>query len=151
MFQLPRRNFLMRSLALPFLGRLSAQETPFVDAGFHLHPHYRAQTPLDATLLKTKAGFDDFITEKYHDQIAAILAEWRAKLLASPKALQEIAETLNPRLLNTLPPAQSRIVRPGPALEVRRIASGSRLGSLSELSTIHTAEFQITRIDAQAD
>ncbi len=151
MFQLPRRNFLMRSLALPFLGRLRAQETPLVDAGFHLHPHYRAQTALDATLLKTKAGLDDFITEKYHDQIAAILVEWRAKLLASPMGLQGIEQALAPSLSNTAPPAQSRIVRPGPALEVRRIASGPQLGSLSAFSTIDTAEFQIIRIDAQPD
>src|SRR5271157_2816348 len=149
MFQLPRRNFLIRSLALPFLGRLHAQETSLVDAGFHLHPHYRAQTALDATLLKTKAGLDDFVSEKYHDQIAAILAEWRAKLLASPMGLQGIEQALAPSLSNTALPAQSRIVRPGPALEVRRIASDPQLGSLSAFSTIHTAEFQVTRIEPQ--
>ncbi len=148
-FDLRRRSFLMSGMALPLLGRLKAQNASLLDAGFHLHPHYRAQTALDATLLKAKAGLDDFITEKYHDQIAAILAEWRAKLLASPMGLQGIEQALAPGLSNTTPPAQSRIVRPGPALEVRRIASGSPLGSLSAFSTIHTAEFQITRIDAQ--
>ena len=148
-FDLRRRSFLMSGMALPLLGRLKAQNASLLDAGFHLHPHYRAQTALDATLLKTKAGLDDFITEKYHDQIAAIFAEWRAKLLASPMGLQGIEQALAPGLSNTTPPAQSRIVRPGPALEVRRITSGSPLGSLSAFSTIHTAEFQITRIDAQ--
>ncbi|MBZ5571050.1 MAG: hypothetical protein LAO09_04125, partial [Acidobacteriia bacterium] len=58
----------LRGLALP----------PSPDATFHLHPHYRAQRPLDATLLKTRAGLDEFITEKYADQIAATLAEWSA-------------------------------------------------------------------------
>jgi hypothetical protein len=54
---------------------------------FHLHPHYRAQLPIEATLLKTQAGQDEFITEKYHDQIAAIFAEWSSGLLASPLVL----------------------------------------------------------------
>ena len=111
-----RRTFLRSGLALPFLGRLRAQTTPLVDAGFHLHPHYRAETPLDATLLKTKAGLDDFVTEQYHDQIAAILAEWRANLVES------IEKILAPDFLGASPqPAESRIVRPGPALEVRRV------------------------------
>ena len=43
-----------------------------------MHPHYRAELPLEATLPKVQAGFDEFVTEKYHDQIAAILAEWTA-------------------------------------------------------------------------
>lgn len=37
---------------------------------FHLHPHYRAETPLDAVLAKTKAGLDEFPSEKEHDRIA---------------------------------------------------------------------------------
>ena len=88
----------MRSLALPFLGRLGAQQTP------------PAQSALDATLLKTKAGLDDFVTEKYHDQIAAILAQWRTNLAES------VARVLAPSFLGTSPqPVESRIVRPGPA------------------------------------
>jgi Flp pilus assembly protein TadD len=154
--QFPRRSFLLRSLALPLLPRLSAQDAPLVDAGFHIHPHYRAETALDATLLKTKAGLDDFITEKYHDQIAAILAEWRADLVKSA------ARALAPDFRGASPqPAESRIVRPGPALEVRHLSFSPQptLGrnafiqqlrsSLSSFSTIETAEFQVTRIEVQ--
>ena len=153
---LRRRSFLLRSLAFPFLRRLSAQETPLVDAEFHLHPRYRAQTALDATLLKIKPGLDDFITEKFHDQIAAILTEWRADLVNS------VAKALAPDFLGASPqPAESRIVRPGPALEVRHVTFPQQLtlgpdafvpelrSSLASFSTIHTAEFQITRIDPQ--
>src|SRR5215468_712167 len=43
---------------------------------FHLHPHYRSQFALDATLGKVEAGSDDFITEKYAEQIQAILDAW---------------------------------------------------------------------------
>jgi Flp pilus assembly protein TadD len=122
-----RRNFLTSALALPWLRpRLCAQQAP-------------------------ATAVDDFVTEKYHDQMAAILAEWRTQLLASPAAWQSIQQSLAPGLSVTPPPAKSSIVRPGPALEVRRFASGSGLNSLSAFSTIHTAEFQITRIDARPD
>src|ERR1700691_3670537 len=153
-----RRNSLRSGLALPFLRRVRAQNTPLIDAGFHLHPHYRAETPLDATLLKTKAGLDEFITEQYHDQIAAILAQWRINPADS------IEKILAPDFLGASPqPAESRIVRPGSALEVRRVTFSQEptLGrdafiqelrsSLSTFSTLQTVEFQITRIDAQPD
>ncbi|HYM06895.1 MAG TPA: hypothetical protein VEU11_10075, partial [Terriglobales bacterium] len=82
---LRRRNFLIRSWqglsaallrGLPFSFVLQSRKARAAEHGFHLHPHYRSETPLDAMLLKTKAGSDDFITEKHHDQIAAILAGW---------------------------------------------------------------------------
>ncbi len=151
-----RRSFLRSGLALPFLRRLQAQNTPLVDAEFHLHPHYHAETPLDAILLKTKAGLDEFVTEQYYDQIAAIIAEWRENPTAS------IENALAPDFLGASPqPADSRIVRSGSALEVRRVTFSQQpiLGrdafirelrsSLSTFSTLQTAEFQITRIDAQ--
>jgi Flp pilus assembly protein TadD len=132
-----RRSFLRSGLALPFLRRLDAQSAA------------------DATLPKTTPG-DDFITEKYHDQIAATLAEWRVNLVESAE------KVLAPDFLGSSPqPMESRIVRPGPALEVRRATFPQQqiLGrdafirdlrsSLSSFSRIETAEFQITRIDAQ--
>ena len=64
--------------------------------GFHLHPHYRTDRPLDATLLKVQAGLDDFITEKYADEVGAILAEWSAGLLQSPRDVEPIAKVLAP-------------------------------------------------------
>src|SRR5579863_6945369 len=98
LFDLRRRSFLLSSLAVPFFGRL------------------RAQTALDATLLKTNAGLDDFITEKYHDQIAAILSAWRASLV------QSVEKVLAPDFRGASPqPSESRTVRPGPALEVRLV------------------------------
>jgi hypothetical protein len=118
-FDPQRRSFLIGSLALPLLPRLDAQNTPIVDAGFHLHPHYRAQTALDATLLKTKAGLDAFITERYHDQIAAILAGWRANLLQSAKNLQAIEKVLAPSFRgSSFRPAESGVLSMGSVLEV---------------------------------
>ena len=127
-----------------------------MDAGFHVHPHYRAQTPLDAALLKTRAGLDDFITEKYHDRIAAILAEWRTNLADS------IQNTLAPGFLGSSPlPSASRIVRADAALEVRQVSFSEQAtlprdnfiqqlrSSLNNFSAIETTEFQITQLDAQ--
>src|ERR1700675_1783927 len=109
-FDPQRRGFLIGSLALPLLRKLDGQDASLGDAGFHFHPHYRAQTALDATLLKIKAGFDDLITERYHDQMAAVLAQWRANLLESPKGLQAIEKVLAPSFLGSSSlPAESRI------------------------------------------
>ena len=112
-----RRNFLLRALGLPFLRRLQGQN-PSAGGEFHLHPHYRAETPLDALRLKVDAKLDDFPTEEAHDQIAAILAQWRAALLESPRNIRTIEKVLALDFQGASPrPAESRIVRPGPALE----------------------------------
>jgi Flp pilus assembly protein TadD len=162
-----RREFLKAGLAFPGLvlsglGRLEAQTAPLVDAGLHLHPHYRAQTPLDAALVKLEAARDDFIAEAYHDRIAAILAEWSADLLQSPQRLEAIEKAPAPGFLgSTLEPAESRIVRAGAALEVRQVTFSPRAdleretfirrlrSSFASYSTIHTAEFEVTRIEVQ--
>ncbi len=165
---LPRRNFLIRSCqgvsaallhAFPFSGRVYSQSTSPADGEFRLQPHYREQTPLEATLLKTNAGLDDFPGEKYHDRIAAILTEWSAGLLQSPENLQAIEKILAAGFLGSSPiPKESRLVRPATAFEVRRLmfslaSLGPRVflqelrSSLSRFSKIVTAEFQVTGID----
>jgi tetratricopeptide (TPR) repeat protein len=133
---------------------------PASDAGFHLHPHYRSERPLDASLLKVQAGHDDFITEQYADQIALILAQWSASLLQSPRETHAIAQVLAPNFLGgALQPAESRLVRSGGGLQVRqnRFAAQPTVNSekflidwqavFSAFSQIVTAEFQITAID----
>lgn len=157
---LRRRSFLRRclqGLSAPVWCRLRAQERPHPGGGFHLHPHYRAATPLDAVALKVNAGLDDFAVEKHHDRIAPILAEWSADLRA-------VAQTLASGFRGTSPlPVESRVVRPGPALEVRRVSfpQHATLGpedflrdlrsSLGTYSKILTADFQITRLDHTAE
>ena len=118
--------------------------------------------PLEATLLKTKSGTDRFITEKYADQIATILAEWSAGLRKSSPDLQAIEKTLTPDFSGFSPQtADSRLVRSGPTLEVhqKKFPTAASLGQdafikelrsdLSPFSTIVTAEFQIVSIDAE--
>jgi tetratricopeptide (TPR) repeat protein/peroxiredoxin len=140
----------------------SASRRAAVAPEFHLKPHYRSDRPLDATLLKVQAGLDDFITEKYADQIAAILAEWSASLLRSARETQAIAKVLTADFSGaSLKPVESRVVRSSPALEVRRNKFANDItlsrdeflrewrSSFSAFSEFVTAEFQITGIDAE--
>jgi tetratricopeptide (TPR) repeat protein len=132
---------------------------------FHLHLHYRSSRPLDATLAKTQAGLDEFVSEKYADQIAAILALWTTDLLDPRGQVQAIAKSLAPDFSGTVfRPLESQLARTGAGIEVRRnrftAESATDLGrsrflselqlALSDLSNLITAEFQITGIDASA-
>ncbi|HXX28146.1 MAG TPA: hypothetical protein VEI99_06745, partial [Terriglobales bacterium] len=127
-------------------------------AQFHLHPHYRSPRPLDATLAKTHAGQDEFISEKYAEQIALILARWSTNLLDSHLQLSAIAASLTGDFAGaSLLPAESRQIRGAPVVvwqnkfaqsSVRREAFLADLHSaLSEFSAIGTAQLEITRID----
>src|SRR5450631_2628292 len=73
-----------------------ASDADLASRKFHLHPHYRMPRPLDALLLKTQAGLDDFITEQYADEIAAILAQWSSGLLRSPQDVSGVEKVLLP-------------------------------------------------------
>ena len=151
----------LRGFGWPSLYGAGFGDTGQSNAEFHLHPHYRMPRPIDPLLLKTKAGLDDFINEKYADEIAAILDRWSSALRHSPPELSTVENALLPNFLGSSPrPADSRVVRPGPAIEVRqnafkREAAISRDAFLQELrsllsgfSKILTAEFQVTSIDA---
>ena len=90
------------------------------DGEFYLHPHYRAKLPIEATLLKVQAGADNFITEKYADQIAAILNEWSAALQKGPTEKRSRSRRCCPQFFGLFVRAtESRLIRPGPSLEIR--------------------------------
>jgi len=129
------------------------------DGQFHLHPRYRTPDPLAATLVETQAGHDEFISEKYHDQIASILAQWSSSLRQSPRQIQAIGKTLAANFAGaSFHPAESQVLRSGPVLEIQRnrFAALATLGrddflqdlqaALGGFSTIVTADFQITSI-----
>ena len=151
----------LQGLVFPFANNLDSSNVLGPPGGYHLHPHYRTPRPLDALLVKTKAGLDDFITEKYADDIAAILAAWSASLLQSPQDVQAFEKVLAANFSGTsLHPVESRVVRPGVPIEVRQntfarqtsIAKNDFLEelrtSMGSFSKILTAEFQVTSIDA---
>jgi len=172
--RLSRRNFLvrccqgasaaalpasLRGLAFGSDSRFDSTGPPSADSDFHLHPHYLAERPLEATLRQVQAGFDDFVNEKYHDQIAVIVGEWSSGLRQSPHNMQPIEKVLTANFSgSSLLPVASRLLRPGPPIEVQHntFASRTNLGrdaflrdlhsSLSVFSQIVTAEFQLTSI-----
>lgn len=144
----------------PAFRSSTSRTEPASDAGFHLHPHYRSERPLDATLLKVQSGLDDFITEKYADQIGTILAQWSASLLRFPRETRDVARVLAPDFLGgAFQPTESRVVRSSTGIQVRqnRFASETTRNrdeflrecqsAFIAFSQIITAEFQITGID----
>ena len=151
----------LRGLALPLAFDSHQTFSPGDTAEFHLHPHYRSQTSLDATVLKTQAGLDEYVTEKYHDQIVATLEEWRAGLLQSPRNTLAIEKILTSGFSgSSMRPIESQLVRSGAMLEVRqnRFLDQTPLGrnaflqelqaAMSFFSQILTAEFQVVSISA---
>ncbi len=171
---LRRRDFLVRccqgasASLVPFklaglswaaaMGRPSPA-SPALAGEFHVHPHYRAQTPLVGILLKTSASQDDFISEIVHDRLAAFFAEWSAELRASPRAAGQVASVLAGNFSGaSVRPASSRSLRSHGGVEawsgsfgaarVGRDAFVSDVGVwLSAFTAIHVAEFQITSIE----
>ncbi len=150
----------LRGFAFPSVYPFGPPTAIPSEGEFHLHPHYRAQRPLDAVLPKTQAGLDDFIAEKYHDQIAAILAEWSSSLLQSPQDVHAVERVLTPDFSgSSLRPADSRLVRPGPVLAVHQNAFAPQpnfgqtaflqelRSAMSVFSKVVTAEFQVTNIE----
>jgi tetratricopeptide (TPR) repeat protein/peroxiredoxin len=168
-----RREFLLRccqgaSAAMipvglrrwPLLFDSDSATSKLAASEFHLHPHYRMPRPLDALLLKTDAGLDDFVTEQYANQIATILQQWSSGLLRSPQDIEAIERALSENFSGaSLGPSESRLVRPGPGIVVHRnsFQPTASLGrdaflralksTLGGFSKILTAEFQVTSID----
>ena len=144
----------------PFLFPAQPEKSDPSSCEFQLHPHYRMSRPIDAVLPKTQPGSDDFVSEKYAHAIAAILAQWSSGLLQAPQNVTAIEKALSSSFSgSSLRSTESRIVRPGPAIEVRRntFRADAALGpvaflqelraSLGGFSRILTADFQITTID----
>lgn len=138
------------------LGQVQPSTPPITP--FRLHPQYRAQTSLDLILMKAQAGSDEFQSEKVHDQIAAILAGWSESLRNSPKNFEGIEKSLAQDFSGTAyVPAETRILRSDPLLEIRRNSFGGQVGretfleqwrsSLASFSQLLTAEFQVMGIE----
>lgn len=149
--------------ARSFLGRSDSQIAISPDGRYYLAPHFQSQTPLDGTLRKAATRLGNFGPEKHCSPIQAILAEWSTALQKSPQSVDAINKALAPAFLGCSPePLSSRPLRSGPPLDVRLLTfrqetSLSRDAFLRELrhalstfSQVLTAEFQVTRIDAEA-
>ena len=56
---------------------------------------------MEAVLRKVSAGFDDFVTEKYQDQIEAIFKEWTSQLLQSPQDTAALGKVMSAGFLGS--------------------------------------------------
>jgi tetratricopeptide (TPR) repeat protein len=128
-------------------------------AEFHLHPQYQETRELDSVLKHVQAGSDDFVTEQYHDQIAAILKEWHSDLLASPQNTNAIRKVVSAKFLATSPvPILAEPTRPESLFKVERLKFAANAvipaetflqewrSSLGAFSQLFTAEFQVISI-----
>ena len=114
--------FLPAGLGLPGLSPILSQASSAPSHDFHLHPHYRTQRELDDVLRKVQPGFDDFLTEKYHAQIAGILKEWSAQLRTSPLKTEALEKAMTPNFEASSPKASSsQVIRDGASIKVWRM------------------------------
>lgn len=146
--------------ALWNLALVSPQSPPSDARQFHLHPRYRSQRPLDATLLKVQTGSDNFVGEKYAAAISVILTEWSAAMLRSPHDISAITRVLAPNFSGShLQGTAARITRSSDALQISQIsfADQASLDGAAFLrqwkavfgaySKIEISELQIIRIN----
>ncbi len=110
-------------------------------------------------LQKVQPGFDDFVTEKYQDQVAAILSEWSSQLLESPQETTAMEKAMTAHFAGASPkPGASQPVRAGSVLQVfemkfldrTALERGAFLAEwrseMTPFSKIVAAEFQVTGI-----
>ena len=114
-------------------------------------------------LRKVPTGFDDFVTEKHHDQIAAVLKEWSLELLESPQETGALEKVMAPTFSSSsLKPSATQPVRSGSTLQVFRMKFSEQalLGReafirewrsiVNAFSKMITAEFQVTHISVES-
>ena len=131
-------------------------------ADFHLHPHYQGTREIDEVLKYVRPGLDGFITEKYHDDVAAILSDWTADLLASPQNTNALRKALAEKFLATSPtPMLSEFTRPDSFLKVSHLKFSDNAAlpsdtflqewrsSLGVFGKLLTVEFQVTAVRAE--
>ncbi|HJT68882.1 MAG TPA: hypothetical protein VJ731_01710, partial [Terriglobales bacterium] len=106
-------------LAAPIFGKLAFADptTPISVAPgpqFHLNPRYRSQLPLDVVFLKVEPGSDEFVSEKYAEQIGMVLQSWSSALREPVRAVETIGKFLANDFSGVSPlPAEARQIRTG--------------------------------------
>jgi tetratricopeptide (TPR) repeat protein len=151
-------------LPLAFLGRSAPSPGPGTADELQIHPQYRVKLGIEDVLRKVPAGLDQFVNEKYQDEISAVLEQWAAQLLTSPQDVTVMARAMDSIFRGcAVHKAQLDAIFDGAPFKCWSAQYGqeasltaeaflSELRSyLSAFSRVLTAEFQITRIDSKAD
>src|SRR5208282_3140818 len=75
------------------------QRTPPTPEDYRLTPHYPQGAPLDEVIRKVRPELDVFPTEKYAEEIEAILARWGEALRQAPSSFEPLEASLLPELI----------------------------------------------------
>jgi len=151
--------FLPAGFPFGSLFPLSYPENAATPLELQLHPQYRLKRGLDAILRKVSAGFDDFTTEKYAEQIETVFRDWSSQLRESPQDVSALAKVMSREFLGgSLKPEQLNSVndtaflkvwqaqcRPQANLPSETFLSDLR-SVLSTFSKLMTVEFQVVEI-----
>ncbi|MGB9512262.1 MAG: tetratricopeptide repeat protein [Candidatus Acidiferrum sp.] len=161
-FQAAPLAFLPAGMPIPPLFPFVSEEQTAALPELQLHPEYRVKRAIDSILRKVPAGFDEFVTEKYQDEIEAVFRQWTVQLLQSPEATDPLRSVMAASFAGTsLRPTKETTVRETSFLKVWRTEYGTEAGlgskeflaglrsSLSNFSKLLTAEFQIIGIHAE--
>jgi len=128
-------------------------------ADSRLTPHYPAASPLDSIFDKVETGRDEFVTEKYAEEIEEAFEEWRKALRQNPPGVAALGRLLLPSFraasFRTL---KSISVRPSGTLQVFRNQFSTDLlvgldtflaevsQSLDRLAQFLVTEFEVTSL-----
>lgn len=93
-------------------GEGASPGDPMAFTDVRLAPHYPSRSPLDDMLALMAPGSDAYVSEKYASEIAARLEPWKAGLLASPPAVEQLAALLSPGFEAVVPGAHSDDAKP---------------------------------------
>lgn len=142
------------SCGLPTTALLLADvSSQFAD--FRLTPRYPVSSPLDSIVSNVEAGHDEFITEKYAEDIEDALQGWGKGLRRNPPDVTAIGQLLLPSLsAASFRVLKSTSLRPSGTLQIFRnhfsddlsLGRDSFLHEVSE-SFDHLAEFLITEFE----
>jgi tetratricopeptide (TPR) repeat protein len=153
--------FLPSGIGCPTLCPLSFGMAAPGPSDLHIHPQYRAKAEPDDVLRNVPAGLDEFVTEKYQDQVAGILREWSAQLLESAQKTNVLERVMTPNFSGSAARgAVVQSVRAGSGLKISRMKFGedTPLGrdaflrdwrsTMQPFSNLLAAKFEVTSIRA---
>jgi tetratricopeptide (TPR) repeat protein len=146
----------------PFFSSFSGNNS-VTPGELQLHPEYRLKRGIEAILRKVPAGFDEFATEKYADQVEAIFRDWGSQLMRAPQSTAALSKVMAVSFVGSdFTAAQLRTINEASPFKVWQVRypsdttlqneaflAGLR-SSLHIFSTLLTAEFQVIGIHSEA-
>jgi Flp pilus assembly protein TadD/peroxiredoxin len=143
----PLRAWPSGSLWSPRFAEQSSN-LPFADS--RLIPHFPTPSPLEELLRKVAPGTDEFVTEKYAEEIAQLLARWSRALLAGPPAPEEVAGFSSEGIAaGSWHPVEEKSLRAGHGITVlrRKFSSDVAVGREQFLEQIKKYFASVVRVE----